>query len=67
MQLVETVWRLINMGGPRGGGGRGPYLPEKSQNKGFLFNTCPDSLKNYEATKPAFNVRPSSARQQIAI
>ena len=34
---------------------------------GFLSNAGPDPLKNHKATKPAFNVRPSSARQQFAI
>ena len=48
-----------------GAGGSDP--PEKSQNKGFLSNTGPDPLKNQKATKPAFNVGPSSARQRNAI
>ena len=30
---------------------------------GFLSNTGPDPLKDHNATKPAFNVGPSSARQ----
>ena len=34
---------------------------------GFLSNTGPDPMKNHKATKPAFNVRPSSARQRNAI
>ena len=29
--------------------------------EGFLSNTGPDPLKNHKATKPAFNVGPSSA------
>ena len=53
--------------GPEGGGGKGSGPPEKSQNKGFLRNTGPDSLENHKATKPAFNVGPSSARQRNAI
>ena len=36
-------------------------------NIGFLYNTGPDSLVNHKATKPAFNVLPSSPRQQNAI
>ena len=28
---------------------------------GFLSNTSPDTLENHKATKPAFNVGPSSA------
>ena len=52
----------------RGGGAAGgPDPPEKSQNIGFPCNTGPDPLKNHKATKPAFNVGPSSARQQNAI
>ena len=41
--------------------------PEKLQNYGFISNTCPDPLKNHKATKPAFNIGPSSARQRNAI
>ena len=52
---------------PEGGnGGSGPHL-KKHKNIGFLSNSGPDPLKNYEATEPAFNVGPSSARQQNAI
>ena len=47
---------------PEGGTG-GPDSPEKSQKIGFLSNTGPDPLKNYKATKPAFNVWPSWACQ----
>ena len=49
------------------GGTGGPDPPEKSQNIGFLSNTGPDHLKNQKATKPAFNVGPTSARQRNAI
>ena len=53
---------------PGGGGGHGVRTPLKNhENKGFLSNTDPDSLENHEATKPAFNVEPSSVRQQNAI
>ena len=57
----------VRIGGGGGGGGGGRRLdpPEKSQNIGFLSNSCPDPLKNYEATEPAFNVGSSSARQPI--
>ena len=51
----------------RGGGTGGPDPPEKSQKYRVSFNTGPDFLKNYKATKPAFNVGPSSARQGNAI
>ena len=56
------------MCGSSGGGTRGPDppIPEKSQNIGFSSNTDPDPLK-IAATKPAFNVGPSSARQRNAI
>ena len=51
-----------------GGGGQGLRAPLKNQkNIGFLSNTGPDSLKNQKASKPAFNVEPSSARQRNAI
>ena len=49
---------------PEGGqGSEPPPPPEKLQNIVFLSNTAPDPLKNHKATKPAFNVGPSSARQ----
>ena len=52
------------MRGSRGGGQgvRNPPPPGKSQNVGFLSNTCPD----YKATKPTFTVWPSSTRQRNA-
>ena len=37
------------------------------KNIGFLSNTGPDPLKNQKATKQAFNVGPTSARQRNAI
>ena len=52
---------------PDGGTG-GPTSPlENHKNIGFLSNTGPDPLKNLKATKPAFNVGLSSARQRNAI
>ena len=56
----------IQRGGGGGGRGSGPPL-EKHKNKRFLSNTGPDPLKNHKATKPAFKVGPSSARQQNTI
>ena len=45
-----------------------PERPLKNQkNIGFLSITGSDPQKNHKATKPAFNVGPSSARQQSAI
>ena len=56
------------MGGSRGGQGVGGLDPLKNhKNIGFLSNTGSDPLKIHKATKPAFNVGPSSARQQITI
>ena len=47
-----------------GGGGMWGLDPlKKHKNIRFLCNTSPDPLKNNKATKPAFNVVPSSARQ----
>ena len=50
---------------PEGDRGLGP--PPLKNHLGFLSNTGPDLLKNQKATKPAFNVGPSSARQRNAI
>ena len=63
---------LIFISGPcadrEGGGGAGVLTPsEKAQNTGFLSKTGPDRVKNHKATKPAFNVGPSSARKRNAI
>ena len=42
--------------------------PSKNhKNVGFLSNSGPDPLKNYEATVPAFNVGPSSARERVSL
>ena len=43
---------------------RGAVVPPNHKNKGFLSNTGLNPLKTYDhkATKPAFNVGPSSAR-----
>ena len=43
-------------------GGSDP--PENHKTIGFLSNTSPDSLHNHKATKPSFNVGPSSASQR---
>ena len=49
--------------------GQGVRTPaeKNTTNIGFLSSTGPDALKNHTATKPAFNVGPSSARQRNAI
>ena len=46
-------------------GSRPPLINHKII--GFLSNTCPDPLNNHKATKSAFNVGPSSARQRNVI
>ena len=70
-QLVECHTggqRVVIMRGFRGGqGGPDPPPLKNHKNIGFLCNTGPDTLKNHKANKPAFNVRPSSARQRNAI
>ena len=48
-------------------GARGPDSPENYKKVKFLSNTCLDPLKNHKATKPAFNVGPSSGRRRNAI
>ena len=48
--------------------GQGVWAPLKNhKNIGFLWNTSQHPLKNHKATKPAFNVGPSLARQRNAI
>ena len=42
------------------------HTPAKSQKYRVSSNTGPDPLKNHKATKPAFNIGPSSARQYNA-
>ena len=50
---------------PERGVGRGQDHPPPLKNhKGFLSNTGPDPIENHKATKPAFNVEPSSAHQR---
>ena len=45
-----------------------PPLLKNHKNIGFpKSNICPDPLNNHKATKPAFNVGPTSARQRNAI
>ena len=56
------------MCGSRGGGTGGPDpLLKIHKNIGFHITTGPDPLKKHNATKPAFNVGPTSARQRNAI
>ena len=49
----------------RGDRRSGPHpTPENHKDIDFLNNTGPGPLENHKATKPTFNVRPSSARQR---
>ena len=52
---------------PEGRGAGGSDPPGKSQKYSGFSNTGPDPLENHKATKPAFNVGPSSTRQRNAI
>ena len=65
----ETICKKVMMHVQiqRGGGEQWVRTPLKNhKNKGLLSNTGSDPLKNHKATKPAFNIGPSSARQQNA-
>ena len=65
MTLSEVSFGRYFMPSIEGAGGPDPLPFEKSLNIGFFSNTGPDPLKNYKAaTKLAFNVGPTSARQQ---
>ena len=55
---------LTGIGGSRGGGDRGSRPSRKITKIGFLSNTVMDPLKNRQATRSEFIVRPSSGRQQ---
>ena len=69
MMDSTSVEMVFNMRESRGGaGGPDPPPPLKNHlNIGFLSNTGPDPLTSLKATKPAFNVGPSSDRQRNAI
>ena len=63
-ELTLVSW--FSCADPEGGwdsGSRPPPPPENHKNIGFLSNTGLDPLENNKITKPAFNVRPSSACQ----
>ena len=69
---ISTKISLITMHVWVQSGGQGvrtppPPPPLKITKIGFLSNSGPDHQKNHEATEPAFNVWPSSARQRNAI
>ena len=70
LYTVSALGCHATWAGPEGGElVRTPLPPhaENHKNIGYLCNTGPDPLKNHKATKPAFNVRPSSACQRSAI
>ena len=59
---VSDIEPCANLEGGQGSGPPPPPLPLKNhKNIGVLRNTGLDSLNNHKATKPAFNVGPSSA------
>ena len=64
--MIQTNKNFM-LGSRGGGGGRqviGTPLPLVNHKAiGFLSNTGPDPLENQKATKPAFNVGPSSLRR----
>ena len=60
-------WLYISCQDQEGGGAGGSDPPENHKNREFLSNTGPDPLKYHKATKPAFIVGTSSARQRNAI
>ena len=64
INCANCIW--ITCADPEGGEGPRPSL-KNHKAIGFLSNTVPDPLKNHKATKPAFNVEPSSASQRNAI
>ena len=63
-ETKPTILFKYMMGGSIGEGGQGPdpLSPSKISKIGFHSNTGPDPLKKLNATKPAFNVGPSSER-----
>ena len=61
----EYVSELFMCGSRWGTGGPDP--PENSQKYRVFSNTDPDPIKKHKFTKPAFNVRSTSACQRNAI
>ena len=63
MILKPILDGLASWADPEKGQGSGPPPPPLKIHKkyiGFLSSTGPDPLNNYKATKPSFNVGPSS-------
>ena len=62
------IWVLKTWADPEGvGQGSRPPPLKNHKNIGFLCNTSLNPLENHVATKPAFKVWSSSARQRNAI
>ena len=65
--IVKPIKCNTSCADPEGGGTGGPDPPRRTQRYiciEFLSNTDPDPIKNHKATKPAFKVGPSPARQR---
>ena len=58
---IARVYFLVHARPEEGTGGPYPHPLENYENIGFLSNAGPDPLEKHKATKPAFNVGPSSA------
>ena len=68
LYIISSPEHKVHAQIQRGGQGiRTPPSLKNHKNIGFLSKTGPDPLKNHKATKPAFNVGLSSARQRNAI
>ena len=65
-QTCELVHRLVAGADTKKGVGAtwGPGPRKNRKAIEFVSNTVPESMENYKATKPAFNVGPSSVSQR---
>ena len=63
---LDQIKQLVHGQISQGDRGSGPTL-KNHKNIGFHTNTGPDHLKKHKATKPSFNVGPSSAHQRNTI
>ena len=64
----DNVGKNLHIADPEvGTGGPDPPPMKNHKNIGFFRNTGPNPMNNLKATKSAFNVGPSSARQRNAI
>ena len=67
INYYHLIFYILAMCGSRGEPGVSTLTLKNHKNIGFLSNSGPEPLKNYDATVTAFNVGPSSARQRNAI